>query len=137
MVPGEELYDRVLNLGTTEVAASHQASVDKIKSDLPHVSKWHMYEGGTHMDFPAYDNRNADHVKVARSIRAYWNSASFTNALNSFGNWWGQLPGSGELMWFNLYGVDSPDNPWGYYKSAADTTPEYTGARLFIQNYPW
>ena len=67
--------------------------------------------------------------------RQYLNSPAYTNHLNNFANWWEAQPNSGELIWFNLYGRNTPDEPWGYYESTANPTTNFSGGTNFLNGY--
>jgi len=70
-----------------------------------------------------------------RSIENFLNSGTYTSMLNEFADWWSNRNGSGELMWFHLFGTDKPQEPWGFYRSSANSTPVYAGSGEFIRQY--
>lgn len=143
IVPGEYVYENIRNSGYSAVVANHRTDLNKLKSDLaqlinitrPYVSKVHLYEGGSHMNFPVYDAGNSNHVNVFNDVTSFLNSNDYSSMLDEFGSWWRTQWGSGEMMWFHLNGQDTAAEPWGYYRSTTDSTPVHTGTETFVRRY--
>jgi len=143
IIASQPLYQAIRSGGLNAVVADHRTDLNKLKSDWsqlinltrPYVQKWHLYEGGSHMNFIEYDPGNAAHRSVYRHVESFLNSSSYTSMLTEFGNWWRNQYGSGEMMWFHLNGIDTPVEPWGYYRSNTDLSPVYSGSGAFIRDY--
>jgi len=138
---GSDDWNAIAAEGYPAVASAHQTSLEDVQAELgeiiqntgEHVSRWHLYEGGSHMTIPNYDDANADHQRVYRALEQYWNSAAFANVLTEFRSWWQSFEGTGEMTWFNLYGGDSAGMPFGYYTGSASNASRYRGPRIFMR----
>lgn len=141
--PGTDLFNSVASGGLTAVDARHREDMIKLQGNITrlmdltrdYTKKWHLYEGGSHMNFIGYEAGNAQHQQVWNSVQSYWNSGTYTSTMNQFASWWRGIQGSGELIWFSLHGIDTPVSPFGIYTSTDDVTPIYSGVQSFIQNY--
>lgn len=136
-------FDNILNGGIAAVDSNHRGDLANLQGNITelmdltrqYTDTWHLYEGGSHMNFIGFDSGNSQHNQVWNSVESYWSSGTFTSLYNEFANWWRGLNGAGELIWFHLYGIDTEIQPWGVYESTGDLTPIYPGVQNFIQNY--
>ncbi len=143
IVRNDNLYRHIVREGVSAVVRHHQVNLNLVEARLnwamnlyrPYAKKWHLYEGGSHMNMIEYDRTNADDKIVYKAIKAYFDSPDYTDALNEFAAWWKSHWASGEWMWFHLTGEESAEMPWGYYHSTGDPTPVYDGSANFINNY--
>jgi len=140
--PGQP-YQNILNNGRSWVVENHQGDMENLKENIlrlqeltsQYTDTWHLYEGGSHMNFINLDRSNPTDMQVWNEVEGFWNSSRWTNMMNGFANWWRNQTGSGELIWFSLYGVDQGVMPFGVFKGTGQLNPIYSGTGNFIQNY--